>query len=230
MAATKITSKTTSVKITRPKKVEKDLDLVPEEISFDSEKSPRRSFLNKRFFIFLIIVGLLVLTYNKKALFIAATVNNQPISNLELIQKMDKTYRERTLSQMVNEAILEQEAKKKNITVSDAEITAKMDEVIKTYGGQESFDQLLTQQGLTKEDFAKQTELQLLVEKLYAEEIKPTDEEIQKFMDDKKSAPEATEPAKFKATAEDAVKQDKLSKVFAERFKQLKDSAKVQIF
>jgi foldase protein PrsA len=225
--------KTISAKVTRPKKTTKKieaLDFVPEDTNSEIQDSPRRSFVNKRFFIFLIIIGLLILAYNKKALFIAATVNNQPITNLELIQKMNQTYRERTLNQMVNEAILDQEAKKNNITISDAEINQKMDEVIKTYGGQDSFEQLLTQQGLTKADFTKQTRLQLVVEKLYATEIKPTDTEIQKFMDDNKTAPEATEPAKFKVAAEDAVKQDKLSKVFAEKFKGLKDSAKITIF
>src|SRR5205085_824025 len=87
-------SKTTSANITpkRGRKAKKELDLVPEEITRGEGNTPRRSFINRRFLIFLLLIGLLALAYYKRGIFIAATVNNQPITNLQLIQKMNQSY------------------------------------------------------------------------------------------------------------------------------------------
>lgn len=223
--------KSTGAKVTPAKRGRKKDEVIIEEVTPEEvSNEPRRSFLNRRFFVFLIIIGLLALAYYKKGWFVAAMVNGQPISNLELQQKLNQTDRQRVLTQLINETIIEQEAKKKGITVSDAEVNQKLNNMIQTYGGEDSFNQLLSQQGLTRDDLTQQLRVQLIFEKLYATEIAPTDAEIQKYMDDNKDSPEATDAAKFKTTATDAVKQDNLQRVFAQKFQDLKNAAKVQIF
>jgi hypothetical protein len=185
---------------------------------------------NRRFWLVVIILGLLLLAYYKKNWFVAAMVNNQPISTFELNNKLNKLYKERVLNQMINEKVLEQEASKKGLQVSQDEINAKIAEQENQFGGKENFDSLLSQQGLTRDELANQTRLQLLVEKLYANESSPSAEEVEKYMTDNSTSPEATEPAKFRQTAEEAVRQDKLSKVFSEQFQKLRQDAKVNIF
>ena len=199
-----------------------------------SEKSVENQIISaprrKKFLWVILIIGLLLLAYYKKSWFITATVNNQPITTLELNQRMGSLYKEKVLSQMTNEKILEQEAAKKGVSVNQSEIDAKAAEVETQYGGKESFESLLKQQGLTKDEFLRQIKFQLLVEKLYSGEATASAEEVQKFMDENASLPEATDAAKFRELAEKSIKQDRLSQIFNEKFTALKQSAKIQIF
>lgn len=206
----------------------KKTDLVESDITSPTEESNPRS--RKGFFFILIIFGIVLLLYYKKSWFIAAIVNGQPITNLAVIQRENSLYREKTITQMVNEKVLEQEATKKGVKVTPAEINSKMAEVEKQYGGADKFNSLLTQQGLTRTDFEGQTRIQLIVEKLYGQEASPSTTDVEKFMTENKDAPEATDAAKFKELATQQIKQQNLSKIFNEKFQALKQSAKIQIF
>lgn len=178
----------------------------------------------------LLILGLLIILYLNKNLFIAALVNNQPITTQELNTQMKKLYKERILNQMINEKILDQEARKKGVSVSPAEINEKIAEVEKSYGGKESFLMLLSQQGISEEEFTSQTKVRLLVEKLYSKEAQPSEDEIKKYVEANKDNPEATDAAKFRQSAQEILKQQKLGQIFTQKFQELKQKAKIQIF
>ena len=210
-----------------PKRSEKGKVKSEKSVENQIVSAPRR---NKRFLWVILIIGLLLLAYYKKSWFIAATVNNQPITALELNERMGSLYKEKVLSQMTNEKILEQEAAKKRLSVNQSEIDTKASEVETQYGGKESFESLLKQQGLIRDEFLRQIKFQLMVEKLYSGDATASAEEVQKFMDENKNSPEATDEAKFKELAEKSIKQDRLSQIFNEKFTALKQSAKIQIF
>ncbi len=203
-------------------------EVVESEVTPSQTTSSPRA--RKKLFFILLVVGIILLLYYKKSWFIAATVNGQVISNLEVISRMNSLYREKTITQMTNEKILEQEATKKGAKITPAEINSKMAETEKQYGGTDSFNSLLTQQGLTRADFESQTRVQLIVEKLYGQEASPSAADVEKFMADNKDAPEATDAGKFRALAEEQIKQQNLSKIFSEKFQSLKTAAKIQIF
>lgn len=185
---------------------------------------------DKRAWIIILLLGLALLAYYKKGWFVAATVNNQPITSIELNQRLNKMYKDQTLNQMINEKILEQEAAKKGINITQEEIDTKISELENQYGGKEIFESLLMQQGLSRDEFERQTKFQLIIERLYSSEVSPSAEEIQKFMEENIDSPEATEPAKFRQTAETSLRQQKLSTIFNQKFQELKQAAKVQIF
>lgn len=182
------------------------------------------------FWLIVIILGLLLLGFYKKQWFVAAIVNNQPLTTLEVIQRMNALHKERTVTQLINEKILEQEAAKNKIVITQKEIDDKITETENQYGGKEKFESLLSQQGLTRVELARQTRFQLIVENLYEKEATVSAEEIQKFMDENSNIPEATEPAKFRKLAEDQLKQGRISSIFNEKFQALKQAAKIQIF
>lgn len=184
----------------------------------------------KKIFLTIFIIGLLLLVLYKKGLLLAATVNNEPITTIELNQKLNNLFKDRVLNQIINEKIIEQEASKKRISVSQGEIDSKIAAAEAQTGGKETFDSLLAQQGLTRSEFINQTKIQALIEKLYSSEATASAEEISKFMEDNKNSPEATDEAKFKMVAEDQIKQQKLSQIFQEKFQSLRQSAKIQIF
>lgn len=178
----------------------------------------------------MVVVGIGILAWLNKGWFVAATVNGQPITTFEVNQKLNALYKPQVLNQLINEVLVEQEANTKKVAVSSTELEQRLGQVMSDYGGREVFESLLSQQGLTYTDFVNQTRLQLLVEKIYAPEIEPTEEEIVQFMEKNKDNPEATEPAKFKATVVDQLKQSKLSQVFSEKFPELRNSANIQTF
>lgn len=193
-------------------------------LSTPSRRPTRRTFL------FILIIGLVLIGFYKKEWFVAAMVNNQPLTTLEVIQRMNALHKERIVTQLINEKLLEQEAAKKGVFVSQKEVDEKITETENQYGGKEKFESLIAQQGITRQELARQTRFQLIVEKLYEKEATVSAEEIQKFMDESSNIPEATEPAKFKKLAEEQLKQQKISGIFNEKFQALKQAAKIQIF
>lgn len=222
--------KTTKVSRTKVKKTDIENEVSAQELETSSSPTFSQRKISKKALIFIVVVGLLLLAFYKKDWFVAATVNNQPITNLELQMRLNKQYKTQLLNQIVNEKIIEQEAAKKNIVVSPNDINQKVSQTEKQYGGAEAFNALLSQQGLSRDEFVKQIKLQLIVEKIYQNEIQPTEEEVKGFMDTNSSDPEATDAAKFRETAIESIKQQKLSNLFQTKFQELKQAAKVQIF
>lgn len=186
--------------------------------------------LSKKDYTIILVLGFLLLAVYKKNWFIVALVNNQPIATAELNQKLNKQYKDQVLGQLINEKLLQQEAAKKGIVITKSQIDEKIKSLENQYGGAEALNSILSQQGMTRDDLISQTKIQLIVEALYGSEATPSAEEIDKFMQDNKDAPEATDAAKFEALAKEQTKQTKLSKIFAEKFQVLKEAAKIQIF
>ncbi|KKS12787.1 MAG: PpiC-type peptidyl-prolyl cis-trans isomerase [Candidatus Daviesbacteria bacterium GW2011_GWB1_41_5] len=185
---------------------------------------------SKYFYLAIIIIGLALLVTYKKEWFIAATVNGAPISNFELLSRMNQQFRSQTLSQMVNEKIILDEAGKNNITILGTDVDSKIAEVEKNVGGPQVLDSMLAQQGQTRESIKNQIKIQLIIERLYANEATISAEEVDKFLEQNKDSLTATDSADQKKEAEDTLKQQKLSQIFNEKFQKLKDSAKIQIF
>ena len=194
---------------------------------------------SKKFYIILVIAGLLLLAIYKKSLFIAATVNGSPITNLELQTQLNKQFRTQTLTQMTNEKIILSEAAKNNAVASEAEINKKISEIETSVGGPQALDGLLSQQGQTRISIRQQIKLQLSIEKLYAQEATVSAEEVAKFIeqnkpnlpsDNDKDQLSASESAQLEKEAYDAIKNQKLSQLFSQKFQELKTKAKIRIF
>lgn len=184
----------------------------------------------KKVFLIILIAGVLLLLSFKKSWFIAAMVNNSPITNFELLARLNQQYRSRTINQMVNEKVILDEARKKGVGVKASEIDDKISQLENNVGGKEALDGLLAQQGQTRNDLRNQLRIQLAAEKLYDKEATVSAEEIEEFVKQNKENLQATQAAEQKKEAEEILKQQKLGKIFNEKFQQLKQAANVQIF
>ncbi len=185
---------------------------------------------SKKFYIVLVITGLLLLAVYKKSWFVAATVNGSPISNLELQMRLNRDFRSQTLTQMINEKIILDEALKNNAVVREADITKKISEIETSLGGAQTLDAMLTQQGQTRTSIRQQIKLQLTIEKLYANDATVSGEEVNKFIEQNKDQLRATDSAGQQKEAYDAIKSQKLTQVFSQKFQDLRTKAKIQIF
>lgn len=185
---------------------------------------------SKKFYLVLIIAGLVLLVMYKKSWFVAATVNGSPVSNLELQMRLNKQFRTQTLTQMINEKIILSEAAKNNATASEAEVNKKILSIETSVGGAQSLDAMIAQQGQTRESIRQQIKLQLSIEKLYANTATVSAEEVTAFLEQNKDQLRATDSAGQQKEAYDAIKNQKLTQTFSQKFQELKQKAKIQIF
>ncbi len=183
----------------------------------------------------LVVGGVLLLAigffgWTNKGLFIAGTVNNQPIWRFQLENKMLSRYGDQTMEELVNERLIGGEAAKRNIVISAAEVDTKIAEIEKTLDGKISLTEALSQQGMTLAEFKEQVKLQLIVEKMTADVNEVSDEEIAAYLEQNKELLIATDEATLRANAKDTILRDKKNNAFRKIFDNLKGQAKVMKF
>lgn len=185
---------------------------------------------SKKFWLIVLIVGLLVLGFYKKSWFVAAMVNGQPITNLELQKKLNDQFRTQTLNQMINEKILLDQARKTNNLPSEDDINKKITDLQNQVGGKDALDSVLSQQGQTLPQLKEQVRLQLIITRLYQKEATVSADEVDKYIQQNASTLQATDSAKQKEEAYNLLQQQKLTQIFNQKFQELRSAAKIQIF
>ncbi len=176
-----------------------------------------------------IIIGALAYAY--KGLFIAATVDGSPISRLTVIQELEKASGKSLLDSLINEKLIQNEVSAKKIVVSDDEINSE----IKTIGDQvaaqgNTLDAALAAQGMSIDDLKKRITIQKELEKLVADKINVTDEEVAQYIKDNEiSIPEGKEAA-IAGQIKNEIRNQKLNTEAQTLITDLKSKAKIQYF
>lgn len=186
----------------------------------------------KRTVIVVVILLLLVAAYLGRGLFVAAIVNGKPISRLEVVSNLEKHSGKNVLESLITQNLILQEAKKKNVEVSDKEIDAevkKVEDSVSTQG--QSLDTLLKAQGTSREDFRQQMKLQKTVEKLFGQDIQVSDKEVDDFIaKNKESMPQGATEQSVRPAVKEQLVQQKLSAKVSELIKKLREEAKINYF
>lgn len=218
------------------KTVRKSVSMPSEEIVTDmstpatsSKPSLFKRLRNPKVFIPLIIIILLVGTAFLKGLFVAALVNGQPITRLSLIQELEEKQGKQALSALVNQVLIMQEAKKKNIEVSKKEIddsVKQIEDSLKAQG--QNLDTALKAQNLSREDFLEQIKLRIIVEKLLADKVKVTDKEINSYIETNKSSfPAEMAEKDIKAGVKQQLEQQKFQTEYQKLLDSIQKNAKI---
>jgi foldase protein PrsA len=110
-----------------------------------------------------------------------ASVNGQSISRADFDHRLDATpTAKQTLNQLIQGALIDQYAKDHNITVPDAQVDKKLDEIKAKYPtGQ--FDTLLASQGMAITDVRRILKQQLVLEDALSANIKVTDKDLSDY-------------------------------------------------
>ncbi|MEM3394045.1 MAG: SurA N-terminal domain-containing protein, partial [Candidatus Methanomethylicia archaeon] len=142
--------------------------------------------LLKVFIITSIIIALFFSSCNQNNNKIVAKVNNENITQDQLNEELNKQYGYETLQNLINQVLVLQEAKKKNITVSEKDIQEEIYKVALNMGGIEKLKDQLKARNVSFDDYKEKVKLDLLLRKLVISEL--TEDELKVFYDNIKSS------------------------------------------
>lgn len=205
-----------------------------ESITDNSSPEPVTSRLGlpRKYIIPLVIMLIIGVLYTMRSLFIAATVNGQPITRISVIKELEKQAGKQALESMVTKTLIQQEAKKKNIIITEKDVAAEIKTIesnIKSQG--QTLDAALAMQGMTKKDLEEQIKIQKMIEKLAAGDIKVSAKEIEDYIEANKAMMgEGTDPEAMKKNAKDMLTQQKKSEKMQAFITDLQKKSKINYF
>ncbi|MDI6824245.1 MAG: peptidylprolyl isomerase [Bacillota bacterium] len=113
-----------------------------------------------------------------------ATVNGEPISKEELYQEMYARTGKQTLEEMITRRLVAQEGKKQGISVSDAEVKAEIERIIKEqFDSEEEFMNALSYYGMTRAMLEENIRTDLTIKKLLGAKAQVTEDEVRAYFD-----------------------------------------------
>ncbi|MEH7383565.1 peptidylprolyl isomerase [Bacillus sp. JJ1533] len=141
---------------------------------------------------------------------VVASVNGVEIERDELHTSLEKFYGSQVLDTLITNKIIEQEAEKEKITVSDKEIDEEMQVLIDSYGGEDVFTNAIEASGVTRTEVEEDIKQFIQTKKLLEPRIDITDEELKTYFEENKdtfSQPEQVQASHILVDDESAAKE-----------------------
>lgn len=107
----------------------------------------------------LVILAVIGVFFTVSRFWVVAWVDNKPITKFELYSLLEKRDQGKTAEELIVEKLLLSEGQKQKQSVSEAEVQSEIQKIEKQQGSAEQLDQILTIQGLSRDDFRKLVEL-----------------------------------------------------------------------
>lgn len=201
--------------------------------SSSAATSKKRVNLSKRYVALIATILLLgAALYYFRGLFVAAVVNGQLISRLEVVRQTEQQAGKQTLDTLVRNALIEQKAKEQNVTVTEQEIDAEIKKLQDNLSKQgQNLDQVLQAQGMSQNDLRKLIRLDKIVQKMVGKDIKVTDKEVTAYIEENREAlPQEAEEAELKKQVAEQLKQQKTNEKVRTWLTDLQKEANVTYF
>lgn len=190
--------------------------------------------LNKKVVLVLLtttlVLGVAALIFTRyQGLVVAATVDNKIIFRWELDKKLTQRYATQTLDDLVTYKLIKNELMKQKVQVTDAEVNNKVKEIEGGLNGA-SLEDALKMQNMTVADLKEQIYLQLGIEKLLADKVVVTDDEVNEFVKTYSDSLQAQDEAGKKLEAAQNIRSQKLQSEVGTWVSGLREKAKVVKF
>lgn len=167
-----------------------------------------------------------------RSLFVAAIVDGEPISRLAVIKELEKRSGGQALDTMVIKKIILKRAVEQGITISNDDVEkeiATLEERMSQQGG--TLEDALSAQGMTLEQFKEQMILQKALEKILADKVAVSDEEIATYLTQTKATkPAAMSEEDFKGKVREQIKGQKFGTAVEAWLIEQKQKANIQYF
>lgn len=153
---------------------------------------------------------------------------------MELNSELERKAGKSTLETIITKKMIFSEMKKKNITISDAEVKTEIQKIEKSLTQQgRNLDEALSQQQppLTRADLEDQIRIQKMIERLFSKEATVSAKEIDLYIEQNKELlPEGQDEKSLRASVVNQLREQKLTGKFQEWLSNLQKSAKVNYF
>lgn len=117
---------------------------------------------------------------------IVAKVDDQVITKDDLYDVLVEQSGQQVLNTMISEKIINLEAKKQNIEVSEEDVQEKIDKMKDSYGGEEALNQAIAYYGYTLDDLKEGMEMNIKIKKLLEPSISISEEEMKDYFETNK--------------------------------------------
>lgn len=193
--------------------------------------SKKFSFFSFKNILLAAVLISIVLLWKFKGIFIAAMINGQPVSRVYLNRQILKRFGDQVLDNIISERLILSAVKQKGIFITTDDIDQKIKEIEKRLEGRTTIDEALKAQGLAKEDFRRQIETQLSIDKMFDKDASVSAEEIEEYIKkNKEFYKDATDPAVLKEEVKNILRQQKVTELFDSWFSEVRKNAKIQKF
>ncbi|WP_286925519.1 MULTISPECIES: peptidylprolyl isomerase [Lysinibacillus] len=117
-----------------------------------------------------------------------AKVDGEKILQAELDDALREQYGTEVLETLITNKMVELEAKKLGVTVSEDSIQSEYEELMESYGGEEALQEALEANGLTEKSVKENIRIYQLTKNVIATGIDITDEEVAQYFDNNKES------------------------------------------
>ena len=190
------------------------------------------SFDKKKAILIAAVLGVAALGYLGRGLFVVALVNGTPISRLAVVRELEKQGGSETLDNLVVKSLIFQEARKKGVTVSQEELDqelSRINDIVSKQGM--TLDEALALQNQSKNDLIEQIKIQKTVERILADKIEVTEEEVNDYFDKNKELfDDGAKLEDVSGEIRNQLAQTKLSSAYQSWITDLKASASINYF
>lgn len=172
---------------------------------------------------------LLVALYYFRGMFVVTLVNGKPITRYEVMKELEKQGGKGVVDNLIAQKLILMEADAKGVVITDEAVNKRISEIEKDLSSSgQKLEDLLTAQGLTRDDIAKQTRLQLALKELLKDKTKVTDKEVEALaMEQKESKPEGVTDAEFTKQLKESLEQQKFSQTVQTYLEELRKKAQI---
>ncbi|MDT2047193.1 MULTISPECIES: peptidylprolyl isomerase [Bacillaceae] len=125
-----------------------------------------------------------------------ASVDGDKITKDQLYEVLMSQGGTDVLDSMIEQKVINKEAEKKSVTVSEKELNKELDALITSYGGEDTFNQALEASGIKEKEVKKDLETNLKAKKLVEDTIEISEDEMKSYFDENKDSFDQPEQVK----------------------------------
>jgi len=149
-----------------------------------------KSLLNRKVYIGVasLLIAIIIISAFLLDKEVVATVEGNSITKEDLSTALMDQYGSEVLDTLIINKLIELEADKQKVKIPSQDIDAELQTITDSYGGEDSFDEMLASSGITLEYVKEDIERYLKTEELLKKRISITDEELKKYFEENKES------------------------------------------
>ena len=159
---------------------------------------------------------------------VVATVNGEEIYRSEYDRAVYQNSGEDVLENLILERLITGEARKRNVTADNADVTRQIDELKLQFGSDQAFQSALLQQGLTEEALVRQFEISALLRQMVSDQVQVSDQEVDTQYQSNAQQYEGQPEADAKQQIRENLEEQKANTAARDLLGQLRDQADVE--